>query len=394
MREPRGSVLLALLAGAAGVTLHQNAHQGLFESADSPHLFINGSGFDVGVLGDLEFKPTLKRDFDYEIVSHGATWIKLRRLPPRTWWSGHYSTEPSWTQPAELLLMSIELGGVNYGATGGVTIATIFSDPHVVYGATPVHAHPNANVPAQEYFDSLPQITQEVNEQYEDAQSVDAPVLEKDIFEDVVDEYELHNPSPFAKLSVRCSGLDAGAVALDLDPVPSGDYTVTVASDGTALEIALTSPGAAWCAPERCPDSPAETVPLIVRGVSTSQRGAITFLHPVVVATIYHDDATLPPPSPTALPIPSPTPIPTALPTSMPTVTSEDPYVPPLHTTHVHKSDDAGAKALGITVLCCALLTLCTACAVTGRVLYKKLRLRMQPAIEVYLPLNVELVSS
>ena len=109
MREPRGSVLLALLAGAAGVTLHQNAHQGLFESADSPHLFINGSGFDVGVLGDLEFKPTLKRDFDYEIVSHGATWIKLRRLPPRTWWSGHYSTEPSWTQPAELLLMSIEL---------------------------------------------------------------------------------------------------------------------------------------------------------------------------------------------------------------------------------------------------------------------------------------------
>ena len=291
MREPRGSVLLALLAGAAGVTLHQNAHQGLFESADSPHLFINGSGFDVGVLGDLEFKPTLKRDFDYEIVSHGATWIKLRRLPPRTWWSGHYSTEPSWTQPAELLLMSIELGGVNYGATGGVTIATIFSDPHVVYGATPVHAHPNANVPAQEYFDSLPQdaqqqITQEVNEQYEDAQSVDAPVLEKDIFEDVVDEYELHNPSPFAKLSVRCSGLDAGAVALDLDPVPSGDYTVTVASDGTALEIALTSPGAAWCAPERCPDSPAETVPLIVRGVSTSQRGAITFLHPVVVATV------------------------------------------------------------------------------------------------------------
>ena len=291
MREPRGSVLLALLAGAAGVTLHQNAHQGLFESADSPHLFINGSGFDVGVLGDLEFKPTLKRDFDYEIVSHGATWIKLRRLPPRTWWSGHYSTEPSWTQPAELLLMSIELGGVNYGATGGVTIATIFPDPHVVYGATPVHAHPNANVPAQEYFDSLPQdaqqqITQEVNEQYEDAQSVDAPVLEKDIFEDVVDEYELHNPSPFAKLSVRCSGLDAGAVALDLDPVPSGDYTVTVASDGTALEIALTSPGAAWCAPERCPDSPAETVPLIVRGVSTSQRGAITFLHPVVVATV------------------------------------------------------------------------------------------------------------
>ena len=291
MREPRGSVLLALLAGAAGVTLHQNAHQGLFESADSPHLFINGSGFDVGVLGDLEFKPTLKRDFDYEIVSHGATWIKLRRLPPRTWWSGHYSTEPSWTQPAELLLMSIELGGVNYGATGGVTMATIFSDPHVVYGATPVHAHPNANVPAQEYFDSLPQdaqqqITQEVNEQYEDAQSVDAPVLEKDIFEDVVDEYELHNPSPFAKLSVRCSGLDAGAVALDLDPVPSGDYTVTVASDGTALEIALTSPGAAWCAPERCPDSPAETVPLIVRGVSTSQRGAITFLHPVVVATV------------------------------------------------------------------------------------------------------------
>ena len=291
MREPRCSVLLALLAGAAGVTLHQNAHQGLFESADSPHLFINGSGFDVGVLGDLEFKPTLKRDFDYEIVSHGATWIKLRRLPPRTWWSGHYSTEPSWTQPAELLLMSIELGGVNYGATGGVTIATIFSDPHVVYGATPVHAHPNANVPAQEYFDSLPQdaqqqITQEVNEQYEDAQSVDAPVLEKDIFEDVVDEYELHNPSPFAKLSVRCSGLDAGAVALDLDPVPSGDYTVTVASDGTALEIALTSPGAAWCAPERCPDSPAETVPLIVRGVSTSQRGAITFLHPVVVATV------------------------------------------------------------------------------------------------------------
>ena len=291
MGEPRGSVLLALLAGAAGVTLHQNAHQGLFESADSPHLFINGSGFDVGVLGDLEFKPTLKRDFDYEIVSHGATWIKLRRLPPRTWWSGHYSTEPSWTQPAELLLMSIELGGVNYGATGGVTIATIFSDPHVVYGATPVHAHPNANVPAQEYFDSLPQdaqqqITQEVNEQYEDAQSVDAPVLEKDIFEDVVDEYELHNPSPFAKLSVRCSGLDAGAVALDLDPVPSGDYTVTVASDGTALEIALTSPGAAWCAPERCPDSPAETVPLIARGVSTSQRGAITFLHPVVVATV------------------------------------------------------------------------------------------------------------
>ena len=291
MREPRGSVLLALLAGAAGVTLHQNAHQGLFESADSPHLFINGSGFDVGVLGDLEFKPTLKRDFDYEIVSHGATWIKLRRLPPRTWWSGHYSTEPSWTQPAELLLMSIELGGVNYGATGGVTMATIFSDPHVVYGATPVHAHPNANVPAQEYFDSLPQdaqqqITQEVNEQYEDAQSVDAPVLEKDIFEDVVDEYELHNPSPFAKLSVRCSGLDAGAVALDLDPVPSGDYTVTVASDGTALEIALTSPGAAWCAPERCPDSPAETVPLIVRGVSTTQRGAVTFTHPVMVATV------------------------------------------------------------------------------------------------------------
>lgn len=114
----------------------------------------------------------------------------------------------------------------------------------------------------------------------------------------------------------------------------------------------------------------------------------------VSLAQIYHDDATLPPPSPTALPIPSPTPIPTALPTSMPTVTSEDPYVPPLHSTHVHKSDDAGAKALGITVLCCALLTLCTACAVTGRVLYKKLRLRMQPAIEVYLPLNVELVSS
>ena len=290
MREPRGSVLLALLAGAAGVTLHQNAHQGLFESADSPHLVINGTGFEAP-LGDLVFKLALERDLDYEVVSFGPSSIKLRRLPPRTWWSGHYSFEPSWQQPGELSLMTIELGGVNYGINGGVPIATIFSDPHVVYGATPVHAHPNANVPAQEYFDSLPQdaqqqITQEVNEQYEDAQSVDAPVLEKDIFEDVVDEYELHNPSPFAKLSVRCSGLDAGAVALDLDPVPSGDYTVTVASDGTALEIALTSPGAAWCAPERCPDSPAETVPLIVRGVSTSQRGAITFLHPVVVATV------------------------------------------------------------------------------------------------------------
>merc|ERR1719502_454887 len=351
------ALLVTLLAGAAGLTIHKNAHQELFETADSPHLVINGSGFGAP-LGDLVFKPALERDLDYEVVSFGPSSIKLRRLPPRTWWSGHYSFEPSWQQPGELSLMTIELGGVNYGINGGVPIATIFSDPHVVYGATPVHANPNANVLAEEFYDRLPQeeqqkITQEVDEQYAVAQQWDAPVTRSLIFDDVVDEYERHNPSPFGKLAVRGSGFSAGSVSLELDPPPSGDYSVTVLSD-TALEIALTSAGSAWCAPGRCSASPEETVPLIVRGVSSTQRGAVTFTHPVMVATIYHDDATLPKsPAPSPQPTQQPTLVrPSVSPMSAPTVST-----PPVHTTHAHTSDDAGATALGITVLCCALPT-------------------------------------